>query len=115
MLDRHAEITTARYRTKRMTSFGNASGNISEQFRKYHEEHPEVYRILVSLAREAKRSGIHKYSISAIFEVARWKFRISKTGDFKLSNNYRSRYARLIMDQEDDLADFFTTRELSTL
>lgn len=115
MLNEHNQIATRRYRTKRITSFGNASGNISEQFRKYHEEHPEVYRILVSLAREAKRSGINEYSISAIFEVARWKFRISKTGDFKLSNNYRSRYARLIMDHEDDLNGFFKTRELSTL
>jgi hypothetical protein len=34
--------------------------------------------------------------------------------EFRLSNSYRSRYARLIMEQEADLQDFFTTRELRT-
>ena len=33
---------------------------------------------------------------------------------FKLNNNYRSRYARLIMEQEADLEGVFQIRELTT-
>lgn len=114
-IEKHAHIAPERYRQKRMTSFKNASGNIAEAFRTFHRAHPEVYGLLVSLAREARRSGVDRYSIGALYEVARWKMRIAKTGDFKLNNNYRSRYARLIMVQEPDLDGFFSVRDLKTL
>ena len=32
--------------------------------------------------------------------------------DFALNDHYRSRYARLIMEQEEDLRDLFEVREL---
>jgi hypothetical protein len=35
---------------------------------------------------------------------------ISTTGDFKLNNNYRAHYARLIMHQEPDLDGIFELR-----
>ena len=40
------------------------------------------------------------------FEVA------SKPTEFKLNNDFTSRYARLIMQQEPDLEDFFEVRVL---
>jgi len=46
--------------------------------------------------------------------VLRWE-RAMKTTDqteWKLNNNYTSRYARLIMEQEPDLEGFFVTRGL---
>lgn len=81
-------------------------------FEKFHRTHPEIYRLLVEMAREVKKRR-NKYSIKTLWEVLRWKINIgmSKTGDFKLNNNHHAYYARLIMRQEPDLKGFFTLRE----
>lgn len=89
--------------------------SIQARFERFHEENPHVYELLVHLAREARREGIQKTSMSLLFEVARWT-RMLKTNEdsFKLSNDYRSRYARLIMEQEPDLSGLFETRPLTS-
>lgn len=82
-------------------------------FLRYHYANPEVYKLAVEFAREAKASGAKTYGIGAIFELIRWNFQIKqKMGDFKLDNNHRSHYARFIMKHEPDLAGFFETRAL---
>jgi len=95
--------------------FGFGKPTIAEQFRRFHGEHPEVYEELVSLARQAKKAR-RQVGIGLIFEVLRWNRIIAGLPDtneeFKLNNNYRSRYARLIMRRESDLSDFFETRRL---
>lgn len=81
-------------------------------FLEYHRTHPEVYQLLVRFAREAKLKGRRKrYGIAAIFERARWHAQIEKAdGEWKLNNNFRSYYARLIEQQEPDLKGFFEVR-----
>ena len=89
---------------------------IQVEFRGFHERNPVVYETLVRLAREAKRKGHNKIGIAMLWERMRWELTIElpnhKAGDFKLNNNYRSRYARLIMQCEPDLADMFDIRAL---
>lgn len=86
--------------------------SIQEQFEEYHAENPEVYELLVVLARDVKRRGYSKYSMKAVYERARWHMNIDKgDSEFKLNNNYHSRYARLIMEQEPDMKGFFKVRE----
>jgi hypothetical protein len=87
---------------------------IQERFEKFHAENPEVYRLLVKFAREAKAAGRKKYGIASLFERLRWHVDIELKGEkeFKLNNNYRSRYARRIAAVEYDLKDFFEVREL---
>lgn len=83
-------------------------------FARFHTNHPEVYRGLVALAREAKQAGQTRVGIGMLFEVLRWQ-RVVAGDDhetFLLNNNYRSRYARLIMANERDLDDIFATRDL---
>jgi hypothetical protein len=90
--------------------------SIGMAFRVFHLANPHVYRRLVEMAREAKRNGHDKLGIGMLFEVVRWETEFQTTGiDFKLNNNFRSRYARLIMATEPDLATIFHTRELSSL
>lgn len=88
---------------------------IGQQFRRFHAEHPEVYEELVSLSRIAKMAG-RQAGIKMVFEVLRWNRMIAGLPDpgedYKLNNNYHSRYARLIMRQEPDLKGFFETRRL---
>lgn len=86
------------------------------EFAEYHAEHPEVYAHLVTLAREAVQRGAVRIGIGHLFEVVRWQRFIAgrDAGGWKCNNNHRSRYARLIMQQEPDLADVFETRELKS-
>lgn len=91
------------------TLFGDT---IAEQFEQFHDENPRVYTVLVTLAREwIRRTGHHKLGIATLFERARWEIAIATNDpDFKLNNNYRAFYARLLMRQETDLAGMFELR-----
>lgn len=87
------------------------------KFMAFHEANPAVYRELVKLARELRKRGHKRGGIKMLWEVVRWRRMLETTNEhsgFKLCNNYHSRYARLIMDQEEDLVDFFDTKELKT-
>lgn len=87
---------------------------IAEAFAKFHADNPAVYAELVRLTRQAKVAGRKRIGIGMLFEVVRWNRIVwSRDADgFKLNNSHRSRYARLIMEQEPDLAGMFETRSL---
>lgn len=86
--------------------------DIEARFREFHEANPQVYRELVKRARQIKERGFERYSMKTLMEVTRWHAHLTTTGEpFKLNNSYTAHYARLIMEQEDDLRDFFETRE----
>lgn len=107
-------------RTPRLLACFNRRNNDStpndatqRKFEKFHSENPHVYEHLVRLARKVKAAGKTKYSIWSLINQVRWHIEIETTGDtFKLSNDYSSRYSRLIMQQEPDLKGFFTTKQL---
>ena len=89
---------------------------IYARFLKFHANNPEVYNNLVRLAREFRSQSFNlnrKMSISMLIEVLRWNYFIEVDQgeeEFKLSNDFRAPYARLIMQQEQDLTDAFNTR-----
>ena len=88
--------------------------SIAKSFVEFHEQNPQVYQELVRLARHAMTRGRKKIGIKMLWEVMRWNVTVETecpTG-FKLCNNYHSRYARLIAEQESDLADCFEMRGL---
>jgi hypothetical protein len=89
--------------------------SIEHDFWQFHRENPLVYARLVGLARDLKRKGHAKLGIGMLFEVVRWQHMLNThdpASEFKLNNNYRSLYARLIMLREEDLAGVFETRTL---
>lgn len=85
---------------------------LAEQFEQFHADNPRVYTVLVQLAREWVRSTRHhKLGIATLFERARWEIAIATNDpEFKLNNNYRAFYARLIMRNETDLDGMFELR-----
>lgn len=86
---------------------------IQEGFERFHADNPQVYSKLLDLAINAKASGQKQIGIGLLWERLRYYYTIETTGDsYKLNNNYRSRYARLIMKTEPALQGFFKTREL---
>ncbi len=84
----------------------------SEAFEKFHQENPDLYRVLVAQARRwVRATGRHRLGIASLFETARWEVSISTTDpDFKIPNDHKPFYARLIMVQEADLAGLFELR-----
>lgn len=87
--------------------------HIEQEFKQFHKEHPEVYYQLVQLARKWQANGSAKLGIATLFEVLRWNSHLNanKDGGYKLNNNYRALYARLIMENEPDLNGLFEVRE----
>jgi hypothetical protein len=87
---------------------------IQERFERFHQRHPEVFAYLVALCYELRRRGFQHYGIRPLWERARWHFQVEKEqgADFKLNDNYCSRYARFLMKQFPDLNGFFELREL---
>lgn len=91
--------------------------SIDQRFHDFHEANPGVYAELVSMARQMKARGYHRIGIELIWSAYRWNRMMRTSPDeygFKLNDHFRSRYARLIMAREPDLADFFQIRVLRT-
>lgn len=83
------------------------------KFLEFNEENPTVYTQLRDLALKMRRSGRKHYGIGSLYEVLRWDRAISTTDpDFKLSNNHRAHYSRLLMKRESELAGFFRTHKI---
>ena len=95
-------------------SVGPPPGSIQERFEQFHEANPYVFDALVALADEWNGStGGARCGIGMLYETLRFRRGIVTRGEeFKLNNNYRSRYARLIVERRPDLAELFETREL---
>src|SRR6266542_3564920 len=86
---------------------------IDARFWAFHQANPLVYVNLVRLAREAKAKGHNRISIGMLWEVLRWNRLVAvvdATSLYELNDNYRSRFARLIMQQETDLDGIFEVR-----
>ena len=89
--------------------------NAEQKFQSFHKDNPHVYDTLRDLAFHLKKRGRKTYSINGLFEVVRWHIAMQTTDEqFKLNNNFRSRYARLLMDNEPALRGFFRLRKLVT-
>ncbi len=100
--------------TTQPSLFGPRGQGLEEKFWEFHTAHPEVYRRLRELALQMRRRGVQQYGIGGLFEVLRWKeaLRTHDPDGYKLNNNYRSFYARLLMEREPELRGFFELRTL---
>lgn len=91
--------------------------SIQQRFLEFHRANPQVYEKLVEIARAAKSRGRTRLGINMLWEVLRWNVVVVRTvpnldDDFKLNDHFASRYVRLIVTQEPDLADMFELRNL---
>ena len=93
-----------------------SGSTIDEQFANFHKMNPHVYEVIKMLALRTKRAGRNQYGIAGLFEVLRWTHTIETHGDdFKLNNNYRALYARLLMKNEPELNGFFKLRKRQSI
>lgn len=89
------------------------SKSLTQQFNEFHEANPEVLVKMRELALQVKARGYKQFSVYAIMERLRWFVDI-ETDDpnshYKINNNYRPFYARLLMETTAELDGFFRTR-----
>ena len=102
-----------------MTNYMLISRNatIEERFARFLERHPEVYSEFKRIAGDLLAHGIRHYGAKAIMEVIRFHRAMSGQDaqePFKINNNYTSRIARKLMDEDERFVDFFEIRELKS-
>ena len=88
--------------------------SIEHRFIVFHRSNPRVYAILCRLARQAMAHGKKRIGIRLLWERMRWELWIETRSDdeFKFNDHYHSRYVRLMIEQEPDLANLFELRRL---
>lgn len=93
---------------------------IDERFFKFHTENPHVYEKLVELCYRVRKAGFKRYSLRTLWETLRWHYDIeikqeTEGGrEHKLNDQFTSRYARLLMNQNEAFADLFELRSLKS-
>jgi hypothetical protein len=108
--------------------------SIQERFNLYLIANPAVWSSVEALALQymnaCKAGYMYRFSISQIVEDLRARDRrrmlelaqkgirmdkpVDKHSEFAISNDYRSRFARLLIDVHPDMKDYLVLRELKT-
>jgi hypothetical protein len=87
--------------------------SIQERFEAFHRLNPWVYASLEMLADDWLRNHEGRVGIGMLTEVLRWSYgRRTVGGTFKLNNDFRSRYVRLLLEHHPEWAGRFETRQL---
>ncbi len=85
---------------------------LEASFWEFHRANPEVYSVIVRLAKEWRNNGGRRIGMKALFERARWEISMWTNGDeFKLNNNHTAFYARMLMENEPELSGLFALRK----
>ena len=86
-----------------------------ENFEQFHRLNPHLYVVFCRMAKDLVRAGRSRFGMAMLTEVVRWDYLTTTNHgeyDFKINNNYQGRYARLLMEQEPELAGVFELRKL---
>lgn len=91
-----------------------AAHTFEHRFATFDADNPNIYRLLVRFARQLRDRGYSRCGIALLWERMRWEMMLSTSdpAGFKLNNDYKADYARMMMRNEPDLREFFRVREL---
>lgn len=88
------------------------SDRLEQAALEFHQRNPHILPALATVCLQQKRTGRKHWSINAAFEVVRYNAAIAvDTRRYRLNNNHRAFYARWLMRDVPELADFFETRD----
>ena len=89
------------------------AASIQERFELFHEVNPQVLTALEQLTRQFLATGRKQLAIASLFERLRWEYDTRTSGDaFRLNNDFRSRYVRLMIGRHPAWRTVFALREL---
>ncbi|WP_406200019.1 hypothetical protein OH807_18400 [Kitasatospora sp. NBC_01560] len=90
-----------------------SDASIQQKFESFHELNPWVLDALEQLTTDCVSGGFGNVGIGMLFEILRWRYGLHTRGDvFRLNNNFRSRYARLLIERHPEWASVFEVRAL---
>jgi len=87
------------------------------RFQEFHAANPHVYSTLVFQCKAYRnRHPGKQLGIATLWENLRWDYLMTTDAeeDFKLNNNHKAHYSRMIMANEPSLADIFAVREMQS-
>lgn len=87
------------------------SDDLEKAFRSFHELNPEVYASIEASALAAHRAGVTRIGIAKIVEDIRYRGDMPTAGGvFRINNNHRALYARLLVFRHPELESVLATR-----
>lgn len=97
-----------------MTNTTEVSRPLAERFEEYHAANPHIFELLVKYTRHLIESGRTGYGINGVFERIRWHMDVeTKDPDgYKMNNNYRAKYVRLLESEYPEFVGFYKKRRL---
>jgi len=90
------------------------AANLCARFYRYHEENPHVADWFLSAAQALQKEQHRtRYAIGALTERIRWDIRagVIKTDGFRISNDIRACYARVILMRDPSLCGLFMLKQ----
>ena len=93
----------------------NSPLTYSRKFDEFHRANSQVFENLERLASRLIERGQKQIGIGYLFEVLRYELFLQSSdpnSDFKLNNNYRSRYSRLLLAKNPNWRGIIQIREL---
>ncbi|WP_328404018.1 hypothetical protein OHS70_34305 [Streptomyces sp. NBC_00390] len=98
----------------RQPATGHAQ-SIQQRFEDFHALNPWVHRELERMTADCAQHGWNRVGIGMLFELLRYRYGEATRGDeFRLNNNFRSRYVRLLVDEHPEWSPLFEVRALRT-
>jgi hypothetical protein len=96
---------------RRQPLFVDLAPHIVEAFWTFHKNNPQIFALFAGYARELKARGVTHYATHAIIERIRWHYDVETDDvDFKINNNHKPCYARLLATEDPAFQDFFEFR-----
>jgi hypothetical protein len=100
------------FEVSQSSQFADLAPHVVNTFWRFHEENPHVFELFKKFTADLRAMGFKRYGIGSITERIRWHIATETRNDeFKINNNHRSCYARLLILDNPELAQFFSTRE----
>jgi soluble lytic murein transglycosylase-like protein len=84
----------------------------AQEYRRWRDEHPEVFRLFLAAATAALNRG-ERFSISKLTEEIRWEEALPETPSFKINNNFRAYLARDLLAAMPELRGFLKIRAVA--
>jgi hypothetical protein len=87
--------------------------SIEERFRLFDQANPHVYQVLEQMALDLAARGHQRIGVKMLWETLRYRYAMQTSGDedYRLDNNYTSRFARKLA-QNPMLAERIEMRQL---
>ena len=89
---------------------------IQERFENFLDKTPWVWELFKGQVFRARKHGFKKVGAKAIIEYLRWNGRFNRLAgeDFKINNDYSSRFSRRFKDEFPDYPIEFEERAIKT-